>query len=482
MNNPVSLQVRKDEAGSHLPRLHEVETMRRLTAAVVLLLPALALVARAGDNWPSFRGGPQPTIAEEATLPDTWDKKTNVKWVTEIPGDGWSSPVVWGRRVFVTSALSDAKGPAHRKGLYIEDLNGKPPPGDFRWLVTCLDRDSGKVLWQHEAFKGPATPLHIKNTHASETPVVDGERVYAYFGNVGLVCFDHDGKRQWEKKWPAYKTAMNWGMAASPALADGRLYVINDNETNSFLACLDGRTGEQLWEVRRDERSNWATPFIWRNDQRTEIVTAGTNRVRSYDLDGKLLWEVKGMTMPCIPTPFTHGGLLYVTSGYVMSAKLRPIYVIRPGARGDISPPATTADGKPVDYVKDPNPSLAWYRRLGGPYHPTPLALGDYLYVLLDRGTLSCYDARTGEVVYDRERLGPGAFTASPWTYGGKIFCLSEDGDTIVVRAGKEFKVLGKNSLDEMSMATPALAAGSLFLRTQSKLYCLRQEGGRGAK
>jgi outer membrane protein assembly factor BamB len=455
--------------------------MRRLPYLAALLFAVLILPVEAGDNWPGFRGGPQPTIAEEATLPINWDKKTNVAWKADIPGDGWSSPVVWGRRVFVTSALSDAKGPEHRKGLYIQDLDGKVLPGQIRWLLTCLDRDTGKTMWQREAFKGPGTPLHIKNTHASETPVVDGERVYAYFGNVGLACFDFDGKEQWKHKWPVYKTMMNWGTAASPVVADGRLYVINDNDTHSFLACLDARTGGQLWEINREEKSNWATPFIWRNDRRTELVTAGTNRVRSYDLNGKLLWEIRGMTAPCIPTPFAHGGLLYVTSGYVMSAKLRPIYAIRPGAEGDISPPAGM-DGKPIEWLKDPNPSLAWYRRLAGPYHPTPLASGDYLYVLLDRGTLTCYDARTGEIVYEKQRLGPNAFTASPWGYSGKIFCLSEDGDTIVVQAGKDFKVLGKNSLDEMAMATPAIAGGSLFLRTQSKLYCLRQDGTRGEK
>lgn len=456
--------------------------MRSPYLPAVVLSAALASAALAGDNWPAFRAGLQPTVAEESTLPETWDQKKNVKWVTEIKGDGWSSPVVWGRRVFVTSALSNAKIPEHRKGLYIQDVNGSAPPGQFRWVVTCLDRETGKILWEHEPFKGAPQPLHIKNTHASETPVVDGERVYAYFGNVGLVCYNHEGKELWRKTWPAYKTAMNWGTAASPTLADWRLYVVNDNETNSFLTCLEPSTGRQLWEVHRDEKSSWSTPYVWHNDKRTEIVTAATGKIRSYDTDGNLLWELKGMTMPCVPTPFAGGGLLYVTSGYVMSSKLRPIYAIRPGARGDITPPATTPDGKTVDYVKDPNPGMAWYRRLGGPYHPTPILYEDLLYVLLDRGTLSCYDPRTGEVIYDKERLGPGAFTASPWAYSGKIFCLSEDGDTIVVQAGKKFKILGKNSLGEMSMATPALAAGSMFLRTQSKLYCLRQDGARSEK
>lgn len=456
--------------------------MRRLPLVAALFLAVLALSARAGDNWPSFRGGPQPTIAEESTLPVTWDKKTNVRWVADIPGEGWSSPVVWGRRVFVTSALSDKAGPKHRKGLYIEDLKGNPPPGEFRWLVVCLDRDSGKVLWQREAFKGAAGSLHIKNTHASETPVVDKDRVYAYFGNVGLVSYTHEGEELWRKKSAAYKTAMSWGTAASPVADGGRLYVVNDNEDHSTLTCLDGRTGGQIWEVTREEKSNWATPFVWHNDRRTEIVTSGKNRVRSYDTNGKQLWELSGMTMPCIPTPFAHDGLLFVTSGYVVSPALRPIYAIRAGAEGDITPPAKAADGKPNEYLTDVNPGLAWYRRLGGPYHPTPIAVGDYLYVLLDRGFLSCYEAKTGKVIYEKERLGPTAFTASPWSYAGKIFCLSEDGDTVVVQAGKEFKVLGKNSLDEMSMATPALAGGNLYLRTLSKLYCLRQAEPRGEK
>jgi outer membrane protein assembly factor BamB len=440
--------------------------MRRLLPLATVILLSLAPAVRAGDNWPAFRGGAQAGVAEAPTLPETWDTKTNVRWKAEIPGGGWSSPVVWGGRVFLTSVVSDAKGPEARKGLYINDLSGKVPPGEHRWLVHCLDAATGKKLWQRLAFAGPApATLHIKNTHASETPVADAECVVAYFGNVGLVCYDHDGKELWSKKYPAYKTTMGWGTAASPALHDHRLYVVNDNEENSFLACLDTRTGQQRWQVQRDERSNWVTPFVWKNNQRMEIVTAGSNRVRSYDPEGKLLWELRGMSAPAIPTPFAAGGLLYVTSGYVLAKDIKPIYAIRPGASGDITPPANG----------DKSRWLAWWHRQAGPYHPTPVVYGDYLYVLYDRGFLSCFEARTGAVVYEKQRLGASAFTASPWAYGGKIFCLSEDGDTFVIRAGREFKVLGRNPLDEMSMATPALAGGSLFVRTQSRLYCLRQ-------
>jgi outer membrane protein assembly factor BamB len=440
--------------------------MRRLVPLSAVLLLSLTLTARAGDNWPAFHGGAQAGVAEAPTLPDTWDSKTNVLWKAEIPGRGWSSPVVWGGRVFLTSAVSEVKGPEARKGLYINDLAGKVPPGEHRWLVHCLDAATGKTLWRREAFRGPApATLHIKNTHASETPVVDGERVCAYFGNVGLICYDHQGNQQWKKKMPAYKTTMGWGTAASPALHDGRLYVVNDNEEYSSLTCFDARIGQQVWQVERTEKSNWVTPFVWKNKLRTEIVTAGSKRVLSYDQDGKPLWELRGMSAPAIPSPFAAGGLLFVTSGYVLERTLKPIYAIRPGASGDITPSPN----------EDSTRWLAWCRRQAGPYHPTPVVYGDYMYVLYDRGFLSCFEARTGAVVYDKQRLGASAFTASPWAYGGKIFCMSEDGDTFVVRAGREFKVLGRNSLEEMSMATPALAGGSLFLRTESRLYCLRK-------
>ncbi len=206
---------------------------------------------------------------------------------------------------------------------------------------------------------------------------------------------------------------------------------------------------------------------MWHNDKRTELVTAGTSRVRSYSLDGKLLWELSGMSIISIPTPFARGGLLYVTSGYVMDLS-RPVYAIRPGASGDISLKAGEASNK---YV-------AWCQRKAGPYHPTPVAYGDYLYVLYDRGFLSCYEAKTGKPIYEKQRISPtaSAFTASPWAYDGKVFCLSEDGDTFVVQAGPAFKVLGKNSLDEMCRASPALARGSLMIRTVGRLYCFQKK------
>jgi outer membrane protein assembly factor BamB len=443
--------------------------MRILLLVGVLLSVLLPLPTRAGEDWPAFRGGELAGVAEAPTLPDTWSVERNVLWKVEIPGSGWSSPIVVGNRVFVTSVVSEGKTPPPRKGLYIEDLNGKLTSGERRWLVHCFDARTGKLLWERTAFKGqPKTPVHIKNTYASETPVADGERVYAYFANAGLVCFDHDGKEQWSQKWEPHKMRMGWGNGSSPALDGDRLYVVNDNEEKSFLLALDAISGKQLWRVDRDEKSNWVTPFVWKNERGTEVVTAGSNRVRSYDRLGKLLWELRGMSVISIPTPFARDGLLYVTSGYVVDPFLKPVYAIRPGAMGDITLPEGATSSA----------TIAWCLPQAGPYHPSPLVYGDYLYVLYDRGFLSCYEAKTGKAVYERQRLGAGAkaFTASPWGYGGKVFCLSEDGDTLVVAAGREFKLLTTNALDEMSMATPAIAGGSLFVRTQNKLYCLRRK------
>jgi len=442
--------------------------MRRSYPLSVTLLLALLLPTQASD-WPQFRGPGSAAAADNMHLPESWGKQKNLRWQADIPGRGWSSPVVWGNRVFLTAVLSD-KTPAPRKGLYIQDLVGKVPPGEHVWMVYCLDFRSGKTLWSREAKRGaPTTAIHLKNTYASETPVTDGRYVYVYFGNVGITCYDLAGKEVWSKPLGAYRTRTGWGTGASPVLHKDRLYIVHDNEENSFLIALNAHTGEQVWKVKRAEKSNWATPFIWENRLRTEIVTPGTGRVRSYDLDGKLLWELKGMSVITIPTPSATADLLYISSGYVLDA-LRPVYAIRPGAKGDISlKSGETANG-----------SIAWSQKTAGPYHPSPLLYDGYLYVLYDKGFLACFDAVTGQPVYGKTRIDANSdkFTASPVAADGKLYCVSEDGDTFVVRAGRKFEVLAKNSLDEMCLATPALAQDSLLLRTASKLYRVAAQGG----
>ncbi|MFN7926140.1 MAG: PQQ-binding-like beta-propeller repeat protein [Bryobacteraceae bacterium] len=427
-----------------------------------LALSAASAAHAATSEWPQFRGPGANGIADDPRLPDTWSNSQNVLWKAATPGVGWSSPVIAGGRIFLTAAISTQDKEPPKKGLYFGGNRDKPTD-EHRWLVFAIDARNGKLAWQREVHRGvPAIARHLKNTFASETPATDGERVYAYFGSAGLYCFGLDGKLQWKHESAPKEMRYGWGSAASPVLHEGRLYIINDNDVASTLTAFDKRSGRVIWTVPRDEKSNWATPFIWNSGSRTEIVTPGTGRVRSYDLDGKLLWELGGMSSITIPTPFARHGLLYIASGYV-GDQVRPVFAIRPGAKGDIS----------LKAGETANEFIAWHLPQGGPYNPSPLVYGDHYYTLYDRGFFTCHDARTGKEVYGRVRIDPAAaaFTASPWAYGGKVFALSEDGDTFVIRAGPKYELAGKNSLDEMCMATPAIADGSLFVRTATALY-----------
>jgi outer membrane protein assembly factor BamB len=449
-------------AAERIPPMHTLAAVAAFSAAS-LLAPDSSLEAAPDSVWPQFRGPRASGVAEGEAPPSSWSATENVVWSVPVPGRGWSSPIVWGERLYLTAVVNEGEDVEPRKGLYFGGNRDEPPETEHRWVVLCFETRKGRVLWEKLAHRGrPAGPLHIKNTYASETPVSDGERVYAYFGNLGIFAYDRDGNELWSRKLGSYKTRYGWGTAASPALHGDRLFIVHDNEESSFIIALDKRSGEPLWRRAREEKSNWATPFVWENSLRTEVVTSGSGKVRSYDLDGMLLWELRGMSTITIPTPQAAHGLLYVGSGYVMD-KLRPIYAIRPGASGDISLEEGAAGSA----------HIAWRQPSAAPYNPSPLVHGDHLYVLFDRGFFACHDARSGREVYGKQRLSDEAqaFTASPWAHGGNIFCLSEDGDAFVIEPGPEFRVLEKNSLGEMCMATPAVAGGSLYIRTLTRLY-----------
>lgn len=441
----------------------------------------LALLGRsvcADDNWPQFRGADSRGISDGECLPVHWSPTENVKWKVEIPGRGWASPIVWEDKIFVTTAVrqyKEGEGPEEiKKGLYFGG-NRETPQDPHKWVVYCLDFETGKVLWEKVAHEGvPEHGHHLKNTLASETPVTDGEHVYAYFGNVGVYCYDMEGELIWSMPIKSREMRYNWGTAASPVLYKDRLIIVNDNDEDSFLLALNKETGEEIWRKERDEKSNWATPYIWENVDRTEIVVPATGKVRSYSLDGEELWELTGMSSITIATPFSHDGLLYISSGYVLD-QTRPIYAIQPGATGDITlPEGETSNGY-----------IVWSQPKGAPYNPTPVLYKDIFYVLYDRGIFGAYDAKTGEELF-RRRVGAGArgFTASPWAYDDKVFCLSEDGDTYVFEAGREFNLLHTNSLEEFCMSTPAIVDQSLILRTETQLYRIEEgcpdEGEKG--
>lgn len=436
-----------------------------------LVVPALGAQA----TWPSFRGSDAlSTAPNDPRLPESWSTTENVAWKVPVEGLAWSSPIVWNDLVILTSVASDGPVEEPKKGLYFGGNRPEPPKEVHRWMVYAFRTDTGAKAWETIVHQGvPMFPRHLKNTYASETPVTDGERIYAYFGNLGVFALDMQGNLVWDRQFDVVRTRYGWGTASSPILHDNNLYIVNDNEDTSYFVALNKKTGQELWRSSRDdEGSNWATPFVWVNDQRTEVITAGTNWVRSYSPEGKKLWEFSGMSSIAIPQPFAAHGMLYVSSGYVGDQN-RPVYAIRPGASGDIT----------LEEGANSNEWIVWYQPQAGAYNPTPLVYGDYLYTLLDRGFFTLHDARTGEEVYGKQRIerGAAAFSASPWAYNDKIFVLSEDGDTFVIAAQEEFEVLGTNSLDEMCMATPAIADGAIYLRTRTQLYKITNLNAPGA-
>ena len=442
-------------------------------AAVALCGVALGIaVASADDEWPRFRGSNGGVAADHPSLPDQWGPAQNIVWKIDVPGRSWSSPVIWGDHVFVTTAINTLEPESLLTvASYVSRSNGgtmtfmdvSKPSAPHRWVLYDVDLKTGRIRWERVAHTGvPAKSRHLKNSYAAETPVTDGERVYVYFGDVGLFAYDMDGKPLWSRSMDALEMQTGFGHAASPVVDDSRVYIVNDNEEQSFIAAYDKRTGAQVWRVDRKEASSWTTPLVWKNELRTEIVTAATGGVRSYDVNGGLLWQFTGMSTFAVPSPLASGGLLYVMSGYTAGA-LRPAYAIRAGATGDISlkPDQTSSE------------FIVWADRTLGTFHASPLVYRGCYYILHDRGFLTCNDPGTGKPIYPRQRISSdtATFTASPWAYNGKVFALSEDGDTFVFQSGPEFKVLGKNSLNEMALATPAVAGGSLIIRTASKLY-----------
>jgi outer membrane protein assembly factor BamB len=434
------------------------------TIALLLLMPSI--IANAGDNWPRFRGADATSVAaDNDSLPTKWTSTDNVVWVADVPGWGWACPIVWENKVFLTTVVGDEENLKPSKGLYLGAGVRDPSKGIHHWLVYCFDLNTGKELWKHEAYTGqPTVPRHPKSTYAAETPTTDGERVYALFGDLGLYCYDMNGKPLWSQPIAPKKTMLDYGAAASPVVHDDQVFVVYDNKEESWISSFDAKTGEERWRIPRDETHSWATPFVWTNDVRAEIVVPGQKRNRSYSLDGTLLWEFDGkMSNLVIPSPFAAHGMCYIASGYV-GDKHRPTFAIKPGASGDITPDGEFADS---EYI-------AWHQGKSSPYNPSQIVYGDYLYTVYDQGFMTCHDAKTGAEVYGKQRFSPGGtFTSSPWAYNGYVFCLSEDGLTYVVKAGPEFEVVERNPLDELCISCPAISGNKLLIRTASKLYCM---------
>lgn len=477
-------------------------------ALLMLLGPSLALASE-DASWPSFRGPDAVRTSDNERLPLRWSTEENVEWVADVPGLGWSSPIVVGDRVFLTTATSktDFKKPQigteysndyvaelMKEGLSQEEVMARveardmemPDEIELEYWLLAYDLESGDELWRKKFFAGPPPGgRHRKNSFTSETPVSDGRDVFVYVGNLGLWSFSLDGEENWRALLEAYPVYLDFGTGGSPVVSDGKLFIQNDNQTEQFVAAFDTKNGEELWRVRRDlapptqknRRSGWTTPFVWKTPERTELVTHGPYTVVSYDLEGKELWRMSGHSILPAPSPFAYDGLLYLVSG-VHGDDNRPIAAIRPGASGDL----TLSEDGPE------NASVVFFNRVAGTYIPTPVAYKGALWVVYDKGIFARHDAATGERTF-RSRIegSAGAFTASPWAYRNRVFGIDEEGTTFVFGTGDEFEQLHSNELDEMVLATPALAGDRLLIRTQSKLYSIREsatqateEGERG--
>lgn len=455
----------------------------------------LAAPATHGQDiaWPQFRGPNANPVGTHARLAERWSKTENVEWAQEIPGRGWSSPIVTGGKVFVTTVTTEGKSKPPQIGTeysneYVAELQKQglpmkevidrvtardielPHEVTLHYLVYCLNLKSGKVEWKNEFRTGqPPGGRHRKNSFVSESPVTDGKFVYVYVANLGLWAFDLKGKQVWSTPLEANPIYLEFGTGSSPALAGNLLVIVSDNEKQQFIAAFDTKTGKQVWRTNRDlggkgppaQRSGWATPFVWRHAQRTEIVAVGPGEVVSYDLTGKELWRMSGMTAAPIPMPFAYDGLLYIDGG-----RGRQLFALRPGATGNIS----------LGKDETSNQYVVWSQARAGTYLPSPVAYDGAVYALTETGILSRFDARTGAMTY-KTRIDPAAtaFTTSPWAYNGKLFCLSEEGQTFVIAAGEKFQLLHVNELDEMTQATPALVGERLLIRTESKLYSIRR-------
>jgi outer membrane protein assembly factor BamB len=468
-----------------------------------LLFPYVAVVSLVlilqscseSDNWPQFRGPDAKMTSENNNLPVQWANNKNIAWMTKLDGKGWSSPIVWGNKIFVSSTIPVKVNPVSERppmgGPPPEDRPGnkprpEPPQGQpgqngtstphgpeaqngdeadssflneiYQWEISCYELKTGKEVWKQVAFNGPPRiNKNPQNTYASETPVTDGKRVYVYFGMTGLFCYDMEGKLLWKKDLGAFKTQNGWGTGSSPVIYNNILILQNDNEVSSFIAAFNSVTGEELWRVTRDEKTTYSTPFIWKNKVREELVTGGKT-VRSYDpVTGKLLWQLKTGGEQVIPSPSGTEDLLYIGNAGGRETK-GELFAVKAGFNGELTDSA-----------------IAWKSADSGLGSPSPLLYNGLLYVIGSRGEISVFDASSGALKYNKKIAGSAACWASPWASKNKINFTDEKGITRVFAAGPEFNMLAENKLDDKIWGSVAIAGDAYIFRGAENLFCVKK-------
>jgi len=419
------------------------------------------------NQWPQFRGPFARGIVETDQIPDQWDVTTgeNILWKNKIPGLGHSSPVIWGDRLFVTTAISGSGNNSLKVGLY-GDIDEVGDRSEHEYRLYCFDKRNGNLLWEQLVHKGiPVTERHTKSSHANPTPATDGNYVVVFFGSEGLYCYDFEGKLVWVKNFgrmnagPYDTPDVEWGYASSPIIHENRVIVQCDIVGGEgFLASLDLETGEELWRTPREDVATWSSPNFLNKYGQRQIVVNGFTQIGGYDFDtGEELWQLSNGGDAPVPTPFFAHGLIYIHGSH---GRHQPIFAIRPEARGDIT----------LDKDSTTNEYIVWSIKRGAAYMPTNLVYGDYLYNLRMNGNLTCFNARTGEVIY-KERIPEAmGITSSGVASNGKLYYSLEQGDVVVVKAGPEFEILARNPMDDLLMASPAISEGMIFFRTQHHL------------
>jgi len=442
--------------------------MKRLAIAVIFFaVLSLSSVTSYAQNWPSFRGPNASGVAEGTNPPLTWDveKSHNVLWKAAIPGLSHASPIVWGNNIYVITAVSsDSKTGFAAKNRGIDLANDDAP---HTWMIYAIDKRNGQVLWSNKAYEGvPRAKRHVKATQANSTPVTDGRYVVALFGSEGLACYDVNGKLLWKQDLGVLNPGLwddkdsSWGHSSSPIIYRDLVIVQADGHKQSFIAAFNLKDGKQAWRVERNEITSWTTPTIYEGKNRVELIANGGRYIRGYDaLTGKELWRFSdNNTEVKMQAPLVADDLIFITGGYPPG---RAMYAFRPGAVGDIS----------MKSGEEKNAFLAWTASKGSPYTPTPIIYGDLLYVIADNGVLSTYDAKTGALIY-QQRM-PSTFSASPVAADGRLYLASEDGDVFVVKAGRQYELLARNTMGQPLMATPALSQGMLIVRGENAIYAL---------
>lgn len=416
------------------------------------------------SNWPQWRGPDGQGVSMEKGLPEEWSDTKNVKWKTPIAGRGHSSPIVWGKKIFLTTALDGEVIPGRPAGVTHKLSDGT----DFvhpdavganlihTFKVICIDRNSGKILWERVAYEGPVyDSRHRKASFASSTPATDGKYVFAFFGSEGLYAYDFNGKLVWKQNLGKLGTA-SVGYGVSPVLYQNLVIMqCDDSGMNSFMAAFDKKTGKEVWRTPRRVDVTWSTPVLVHTARGIELVAAAAEAIIAYDpLTGKELWRHKGLESNAVPTPVVSNDLVVLTSG----APNKIALAIKAGGTGDITGTS----------------QLVWTYNKGTAYVPSPILYGDYVYLTTDRGLLTCLDAKTGKIEYEGARVPvPATFSASPVAYEGKILMTSEDGETFVLKAGPKHEIIRTNSLGEPVYASPAIADGGIFIRGEKNLFAI---------